>query len=154
MKLSSPAFQNGGKIPRIYTCQGDNVSPPLEIQNVSPKARSLVLIMDDPDVPKTLRKDGMYVHWVVYDITPTIVKIEENAEPFGILGKNTQGEEAYTGPCPPDREHRYFFKLYALDKRLDLAPGATKEEVLKACEGHIIEQTELMGLYEKSKVKA
>lgn len=150
MKLTSPAFQQKGKIPRLYTCQGENISPPLEIMQVPPQAKSLVLIMDDPDVPRTLRKDGMFVHWVVYNIVPTTIKIEENADPFGTIGKNTTGELGYMGPCPPDREHRYFFKLYAIDKMLSLPPGATKEEVLKEIEGHIIAQTELMGLYEKT----
>lgn len=150
MKLKSQAFQYGGKIPRIYTCQGEDISPPLEISEVPPHAKALVLIMDDPDVPASIRKDRMFVHWVVYNIKPTTVKIEENAEPFGTLGKNTIGQMEYRGPCPPDREHRYFFKLYAIDKTLDLAPGATKEDVLKAIEGHVLDQTELMGLYEKS----
>lgn len=150
MKLTSSAFQNGGHIPRIYTCQGENISPPLEISDVPPKSKSLVLIMDDPDVPPSVRKDRMYVHWVVYNIEPTTIKIEENADPFGSQGKNTAHELGYVGPCPPDREHRYFFKLYAIDKVIDLKEGATKEEILKEIEGHIIAQTELIGRYEKT----
>lgn len=154
MKLTSPAFQQGGKIPPLYSCQGDNISPPLDISSVPTQAKSLVLIMDDPDVPSYVRKDGMYVHWVVYNIAPTTVKIEENATPFGTLGKNTEGEMSYTGPCPPDREHRYFFKLYAIDKLLDLPAGATKEDVLKAIEGSILASCELMGRFEKSQKPA
>ncbi len=150
MKIISPVFQHEGKIPRVYSCQGDNISPPLEFSHIPTAANSLVLIMDDPDVPPSVRKDRMYVHWVVYDIKPTTTKIEENATPFGTVGKNTAGSMNYVGPCPPDREHRYFFKLYAIDKILKLPPGATKEEVLKAIEGHMIAQAELMGRYEKS----
>lgn len=149
MKLRSSAFSPNGKIPRIYSCQGKSINPPLEISEVPKEAKSLVLIMDDPDVPEKVRKDKMFVHWVVYNIDPILKKIEENAKPFGILGKNTAGDLGYTGPCPPDREHRYFFKLYALDTLLSLQEGATKEEVLKAMEGHILQETSLMGTYVK-----
>ena len=151
MKLSSSAFQEGKVIPSLYTCEGKNINPPLEINGVPPNTKSLVLICDDPDVPKTLRPDGTYDHWVVFNIPPNVHKITENSTPPGVTGRNTAHQNKYTGPCPPDREHRYFFKLYALDKMLDLPAGATKKEVEKAMHGHIIAQTQLMGRYEKGK---
>lgn len=148
MQLSSSAFAQGGKIPSKYTCDGEERSPPLHIEGVPEKAACLVLIMDDPDVPPTVRPDRMWVHWVVYNIPPHITDIAENTPPPGILGAGT-GRVGYQGPCPPDREHRYFFKLYALDTMLTLKEGATKEEVEKAMKGHIIAQTEYMGRYER-----
>ena len=150
MQLKSPAFEHEGSIPSLYTCQGEDINPPLEISGVPDEAVSLVLIMDDPDVPRTLRADGMFDHWVVFNIDPKLKKIEQKAFPFGIVGKNTAGTNRYFGPCPPDREHRYFFKLYALDKKLDLETGATKAEVESALEGHVLVQAELMGRFVKS----
>lgn len=154
MKLKSSAFDHHGNIPRKYTCQGNDINPPLEIIDVPSNAQSLVLIMDDPDVPKDRRKDGMWVHWVVFNIDPKTTKIPENTPHFAKFGKNTEGKNAYQGPCPPDREHRYFFKLYALDSLLDLPEGSSKEEVLDAMRGHILQEAELMGLYVKSELKA
>jgi Raf kinase inhibitor-like YbhB/YbcL family protein len=151
MKLKSQAFEEGGIIPSLYTCEGKNISPPLEISDVPERAKCLVLIMDDPDVPKTLRPDGMYDHWVVTDLPPHTKELLEGAKPPGIEGKNTAGTNRYYGPCPPDREHRYFFKLYALDQKLHLPVGSTKKEVEKAMQGHIIAECELMGHYEKGK---
>ncbi|PIS03177.1 MAG: YbhB/YbcL family Raf kinase inhibitor-like protein [Chlamydiae bacterium CG10_big_fil_rev_8_21_14_0_10_42_34] len=151
MLLLSSAFSDQGIIPSIYTCEGEKINPPLEFMDVPSEAKSLTLIMDDPDVPKTLRADGMFDHWVVFNIPPTTCKIEQNKKPPGIEGKNTAGENRYYPPCPPDREHRYFFKLYALDKKLDLTHNATKKEVENAMQGHIIEQCVLIGLYEKGK---
>lgn len=151
MKLTSSAFSEGEIIPSLYTCEGKNINPPLEIQEVPPKAKSLVLIMDDPDVPASVRPDRMYDHWVVFNIPPSTHHLKENSTPPGIQGKNTSGANKYTGPCPPDREHRYFFKLYALDTELSLKAGATKKEVERAMDGHILSQTQLMGRYEKGK---
>ena len=151
MKITSPAFKEGGIIPSLYTCEGKNINPALEFANIPPEAKSLVLINDDPDVPKTLRPDGMYDHWVIFNIPPSTHKIAEHSTPPGIQGKSTNGKNQYVGPCPPDREHRYFFKLYALDKLLDLLPGATKKEVESAMHGHIVAQCQLMGRYEKGK---
>lgn len=150
MRLLSPAFKMGGKIPSLYTCQGKDINPPLFISDVPQEAKSLVLIMDDPDVPLSLRKDGMWVHWVVFNMPPETKEILENTTPPGILGEGTGGKKKYQGPCPPDREHRYFFKLYALNSLLNLTSGATKEEVLQAMQNYIIIQTELIGLYQKS----
>lgn len=151
MRLTSSAFKEGGIIPSVYTCEGKNINPPLEISNVPGSAKSLVLIMDDPDVPPYLRPDGMYDHWVVFNMPPDLHNIAEHAVPKGLEGKNTNGQNGYIGPCPPDREHRYFFKLYALDKMLDLHSGATKSQVEKAMDGHIIAEHHLMGRYEKGK---
>ncbi|NGX61626.1 MAG: putative lipoprotein LppC [Chlamydiae bacterium] len=149
MKLTSRAFEEGESIPRKYTCQGEGVSPPLEISGVPADAKSLVLLLDDPDVPTFVRKEQMWDHWVVYDIPSSTTRVEEG-DKLGTLGKNTSGNNCYEGPCPPDREHRYFFHLYALDTKLGFPEGETKQEVLDAMQGHILAQAELMGRYEKS----
>jgi len=149
MKLTSSAFKNGEKIPKKYTCDAEEVNPPLHIEDVPHEAKSLVLIMDDPDVPEFVRKDRMYVHWVIFNIPAKAQHIAENSVPHGIFGKTTGGSLHYQGPCPPDREHRYFFKLYALDTTLTLPEGSTKAQVEKAMEGHIVATTQLMGLYER-----
>lgn len=149
MQLASSAFKNKDKIPSKYTCDGKNVSPELTITGVPPDAESLVLIMDDPDVPESVRKDRMWDHWVVFNIPPGTTHIPENSQPPGIPGRNTGGSLHYQGPCPPDREHRYFFKLFALDTMLPLEKGATKSQVEEAMEGHVLAHTELMGRYER-----
>ena len=151
MKLSSPAFDEGKTIPSIYTCEGIGINPPLEISGVPEKTKSLVLIMDDPDVPKSLYPTGIFDHWIVIDMPPDTKFIKENSKPPGIEGKNSNGTNGYFGPCPPDREHRYFFKLYALDKPLSLHAGCTKAQVEKAMHGHILKESHLMGRYEKGK---
>jgi hypothetical protein len=149
MQLTSNAFEDGGKIPARYTCDGENVNPPLTVTDVPEAAKALVLIMDDPDVPVNVREDGMWDHWVVFNIPTTIRQIAEGKEPEGTPGKGTGGNTSYFGPCPPDREHRYFFKLYALDCELDLPEGSTKLEVEKAMKGHVLGQAVLMGRYER-----
>lgn len=151
MKITSPAFKEGGIIPSLYTCEGKNINPQLEIGNIPPAAKSLVLIMDDPDVPASIRPEKMYDHWVIFNIPPSTHKIGEHTTPPGIQGRSTNGKNQYVGPCPPFGEHRYFFKLYALDTLLELPPGATKKEVEKAMHGHIIAESQLMGKYEKGK---
>ncbi len=148
MKIISAKFENGGLIPAKYTCNGENISPPLEFVDVPEEAVSLVLIMDDPDVPVVVRDDGVWDHWVKFNIPPSIRMIEEGEEPEGVSGMGTGGNLGYYGPCPPDRQHRYFFKLYALDTKLDLPEGVTKKEVENAMAEHIIDQAELIGLYE------
>lgn len=150
MELKSPKFKHGEPIPSLYSCDGENINPPLVISDVPREAKSLVLIMDDPDVPTFIRTDRMWVHWVVFDMPPTTQEIKENTQPPGIVGNNTSGTAVYQGPCPPDREHRYFFKLYALDAILRLKMGATKVEVEKAMQGHVIAECELMGRYVRS----
>lgn len=151
MKLESSAFEHEGVIPAKYTCDGENVSLPLRITEVPANVKSLVLIMDDPDVPKHLRPDGIWDHWLVWNISPETTEIFEGKEPQGTIGKNTGGKFGYQGPCPPDREHRYFFRLYALDTILDLAPDTTmKTDLEAAMQGHILAQTELMGRYNRA----
>jgi len=149
MKLSSSAFKPGGKIPSEYTCDGDNVCPPLSISDVPAGAKCLAILMDDPDVPKSIREDGMWDHWVVFNIPPQVREIEKGREPEGTRGRGTAGNLDYYGPCPPDREHRYFFKLYALSAKLDLPEKSSKAEVQKAMAGRILEKAELMGRYER-----
>ena len=150
MKLRSSAFEHGAKIPSKYTCDGENISPPLTISDVPSGTKSLVLIMEDPDVPKNIRKDGMWDHWVVFDMPGDLCEIREGEEPEGTHGIGTGENLSYFGPCPPDREHRYFFRLYALDIELGLPEKATKQEVEKAMEKHIISKAELVGMYERS----
>ena len=144
MKLTSSAFTNNGKIPSKYTCDGNNINPELIISNVPKNAKSLVLIMDDPDAPI-----GNWDHWVVFNIPVTTNVINEDSEAQGVAGKNSWKKTGYGGPCPPDREHRYFFKLYALDTSLNLEEGATKKEVENAIKNHILEKNELVGRYER-----
>lgn len=156
MKLTSSAFINNGKIPSKYTCDGTNINPPLAIVDVPKNADSLVLIMDDPDIPEEVKQSrGIQVfdHWVLFNIAPGTSLIKENSS-VGIPGKNGRDDNKYTGPCPPPQyipeEHRYFFKLYALDTMLNLKEGATKSDVEKAMQGHIIAQAELIGRYKRS----
>jgi len=147
MRLSSPAFEEGGKIPSKYTCDGENINPPLEISDRPSGAESLALVMEDPDVPTHIRQDGVWDHWIVFNMPPDTKEILEGSEPPGTPGEGTGGNQNYSGPCPPDREHRYFFKLFALDSMLELKEKAKKAELEKAMEGHILEKTQLMGMY-------
>ncbi len=158
LSLTSSAFADGASIPSKYTCDGGpptgGFNPPLSIKDVPASTCSLVLIMDDPDVPKQVKPDGVFVHWVLFNIPATTSEIPEGDLPTGaVAGANGAGKNAYTGPCPPSQyepsEHRYFFKLYALDAMLPLKLGATKDDVEKAMQGHIIGQTQLLGRYKK-----
>ena len=144
MKLTSPEFANNSSIPSRFTCKGENINPALEIHDVPTGTQSLALIMDDPDAPM-----GTWVHWVVFDI-PVISKIDENSIP-GKQGRNNFGRKDYGGPCPPPGTHRYFFKLYALDKMLGLAEDINKGALEKATQAHILEKAELIGLYKKER---
>ena len=144
MRLSSGNFSHNDLLPAKYTCDGDDINPSLQISGVPERAKSLALIMDDPDAPA-----GIWDHWIVFNISPDIVQIEEGAEPSGIHGLGPSGNLKYHGPCPPSGEHRYFFKLYALDTMLALGEGASKQEVGRAMEGHVIDQTELVGKYRR-----
>jgi hypothetical protein len=151
MDLTSPAFDHEGVIPSKYTCDGNDVIPPLEMADVPSKAKSLALIVEDPDVPTSVRPDGMWDHWLVWNIDPTASTIEEGQTPDGVVGKNTGGDDGYMGPCPPDKEHRYFFRLYALDvDDLGLGTGAKKDDLLQAMQGHILKEAVLMGRYDRS----
>ncbi len=147
MKIQSSAFDHDASVPSKYTCDGENVNPPLAFSDVPEGAVSLALIMKDPDVPKHLRPDGMWDHWVVWNMPPGTSSIDEASDPPGIVGLSTRDVNAYGGPCPPDREHRYFFKLYALNVMLDLPTASHKKDLIAAMEGHIIAEAVLMGRY-------
>ena len=142
MELTSKEFKHNQPIPAKFTCQGDDINPALIIGGIPKEAESLALIVDDPDAPM-----GAWVHWVVYDI-PVISRIEEDSIP-GIQGINDFGRKDYGGPCPPSGTHRYFFKIYALGKKLNLGEGVSKKELEKAMQGHILDKAELIGLYKK-----
>jgi len=145
LSISSPAFLPNGMIPSKYTCDGADVNPPLLIGNIPEKTRSLALIVDDPDAPM-----GTWVHWVVWNIGAGTSKIPENSVPPGALqGTNDFRKQEYGGPCPPSGTHRYFFKLYALDSSPTEKAGATKAQVEEAMKGHVLAQTELIGLYRR-----
>ena len=142
MEITSPAFKHNEHIPAKYTCEGEDINPELIISGIPDGAKSLALIMDDPDAPI-----GVWVHWVVFDI-PLVSSIEENSVP-GKLGITNSGRGNYHGPCPPSGTHRYFFKIYALDAQLNLKPGIPKGQLEKAMQGHILDSAELIGLYKK-----
>jgi Raf kinase inhibitor-like YbhB/YbcL family protein len=142
MKLLSPAFGHEDFIPKKFTCQGNDINPPLVIENIPEGTKSLALIMDDPDAP-----GRGWVHWVLYDI-PVTSEIKENSIP-GKEGMNDFGRKHYGGPCPPSGVHRYFFKIYALNKMLDLKGTVDKYSLENAIEPHILDEAELVGLYEK-----
>jgi Raf kinase inhibitor-like YbhB/YbcL family protein len=145
MEISSTAFENNSFIPSRYTCEGLERNPPLKFKNVPAEAKSLVLIVDDPDAPiKT------FIHWTVWNIDPKTTEIDENSCPNGAIeGINSGGRRGYTRPCPPSGTHRYFFKLIALDKMLDLGPNSYIEDIENATEGHVIQKAEFIGLYKK-----
>jgi len=139
-------FLNNEKIPVNFTCDRENISPPLEITDIPQNTRSLAIINDDPDAP-----NGDWVHWVVWNIPvpSSDIPIEKGVSP-GIEGTTSFGSTGYSGPCPPSGTHRYFFKVYALDKNLELKEGATKQDLLKAMENHIIEKAQIIGLYKRN----
>jgi len=146
LKIRSPAFEHNGFIPSKYTCDGQDVSPQLNIEGIPSEAKSLVLIVDDPDAPM-----GTWVHWVVWNIpvTSRTSRIEEASVP-GVEGINDFGKHSYGGPCPPSGTHRYFFKVYALDTMLELDPSSKKADVERAMQGHVLAKEELIGLYKRS----
>ena len=150
--LRSSAFNDSEAIPSTYTCDGENISPPLAIEGVPKHAVSLVLTVDDMDVPKEIRTDGVWDHWVLFNIPPQTTCIDEGEVPLGaMVGMTTSGSGDYVGPCPPDGMHRYHFKIYALDTLLRLPLGASKDEVLKEMEGHVLGSGALMGTYARKK---
>lgn len=143
MKLTSPAFNNGTQIPSKYTCDGGNMNPHLVIHGVPPQAKSLALIVEDPDAP-----NGLWVHWVMWNIPPETTEIKEHSAPFGAeQGLNTRGQQGYDGPCPPSGSHRYFFRLFALDIRPKLPSDADKDMLEDVMAQHILATAELMGTY-------
>ena len=143
ISVTTPAFQAGGDIAAKFTCNEANVNPELKINGVPNEAKSLVLIVDDPDAPR-----GLFTHWIVWNIDPKATDIGENSAPAGgIQGTNDFGKRNYGGPCPPSGTHRYFFKIYALDTKLDLKPSARRAELDAAMRGHTLAQGELMARY-------
>jgi Raf kinase inhibitor-like YbhB/YbcL family protein len=156
LTLTSPAFKPGGEIPAKHTCEGADTSPPLEWSGVPARAKSLALIVDDPDAPDPEAPKMTYVHWVLYDIPRATTRLAEGAAKGGLPpgtreGKNDWKRTGYGGPCPPIGRHRYFFKLYALDTELPDLGAPTKAQLEKAFEGHVIEKAELIGTYEKKR---
>jgi len=156
LKITSSAFQPGALIPSQYTCEGKDVSPPLAWSGVPNNAKSLAMIVDDPDAPDPAKPRRVYVHWVVYNIPAQVVSLPENASKSGLpagasQGKNDWDKAEYGGPCPPIGRHRYFFKLYALDTILTGLKDGTKADVERAMKGHIVDSGELMGTYQKTK---
>lgn len=153
MKILSPAFDDQESIPARYTCDAGRVSPPLRFTGVPRAARSLVLIMDDIDVPRSNRPDGRWNHWLVWNIPPDTDGIAEGATPPGISGHTTGGETEYQAPAPPQGEHRYVFRLYALDTMLNLDVEKTRrEDLLRAMDEHVIAEAELTGRYRRQEV--
>ena len=149
MLLTSPSFNDSEIIPRKFTCDGGDINPEFQIQNVPAAAKSLALIMHDPDAPDPAAPwpDG-FTHWVVWNMHPATVFIkQESIPPGGVEGRNGGGRNNYIGPCPPSGTHHYHFRLYALDDIMDIPTTSGKTELEKAMKGHIIEETELVGLY-------
>jgi Raf kinase inhibitor-like YbhB/YbcL family protein len=150
IRLTSTAFQDGDRIPYVYTSEGDDVSPPLQWTGAPVETRSYALVCEDPDAPR-----GTWIHWVLYNISGDAIELTRAVPTLPELpsgarhGRNTAGDMAYAGPCPPPgNPHRYFFRLYALDLSLNLPPGATKEELERAMDQHILAQGTLMGTYQ------
>jgi len=151
LEIRSPAFEHNKYIPSKYTCQGEDISPALTWNNPPEGTKSFAIISDDPDAPM-----GTWVHWVIYDLEPSLKGLPENVPKDEVLGNGGKqgmtdfGVVGYGGPCPPPgKPHRYFFKIYALDKKLGIPAGATKEELLQAMSGHVLEENELVGLYKR-----
>jgi Raf kinase inhibitor-like YbhB/YbcL family protein len=145
LTVTSPDFGKNGNIPPRFTCDGESISPTLKISGIPDGAKSLALIVDDPDAP-----NGGFDHWVMWNI-PIVEKIEQNTAP-GQQGKNGKKENKYVGPCPPNGKHHYHFKVYALDTELNLDSKTDKEALLKAMEGHVMAKAEIVGLYKRKKI--
>lgn len=148
MKITSSAFENGQEIPSKYTCEGENINPPLEFHDVPENAKSLVLIVEDTDAP-----NKTWVHWILYNMSPNITFINENSKPSNAqVGLNDFGNNDYGGPCPPSGVHRYYFKLFAIEEMFEDMPEFTDKDMLvEAMNTHIIDSAELMGTYTKKK---
>ena len=144
MKISSGAFENGNPIPGQFTCDGADVSPPLAFSDVPATARSLALIMDDPDAPM-----GLWVHWLVWNIPPSTTVLAKGQKIPWMQGTTSWKRPGYGGPCPPSGTHRYFFRLHALDTMLELRQGAQKKDLEAAMQGHVLAMAELMGRYRR-----
>ncbi len=154
--ISSPKFEHNAEIPSRYTCDGEDISPPLSWSGVPDGAKSLVLIVDDPDAPDPAAPKMTWVHWVLFNLPPSLSGLSEATKPGRLPegaqdGLNDWNRPGYGGPCPPRGCHRYFFKLYALDKRIDKDGPITKADLEAAMVGHVLESAELLGLYQKKK---
>ena len=155
LSLSSPVFRHNGSIPKLYTCQGKDISPALSWSGLPDGTKSVALIVDDPDAPDPAAPKRTWVHWVLYNIPPTATGLPESVNATGLpsgtrQGRNDWDRTGYGGPCPPIGRHRYFHKLYALDVVLQDLKQPTKATLLEAMKGHILEQAELVGTYQKS----
>ena len=148
MKITSSAFSDGALIPIKYTCDGDDISPPLVWSDIPENTASFVLINDDPDAPV-----GTWDHWILFNLDGKTTELAENVDLSKLagvqLGRNSWRRNDYGGPCPPYGTHRYFFKLYALDMKLDLPAGSSKQDIKKAMAGHILAEAELLGRYKR-----
>ena len=145
MKMTSPAFVNSKPMPSIFSCDGMNVSPPIAIEGVPPEAKSLALVMDDPDAPA-----GVWVHWLLWNIDPASGEIPQGRVPVGAeQGVNSWQRLGYAGPCPPSGTHRYYFRLFALKERLQLPPSAGRKDLDRAMQGKILARCEMVGLYSR-----
>ena len=148
--VTSNAFKDGGMIPGKYTCDGDDMSPPIDWSGLPPETKSIAMISDDPDAPM-----GTWVHWVIFNMPPQLKGLPEDVQPDKVLengavqGMNDSRQIGYGGPCPPAGVHRYFFKVYALDTKVSLGPAATKKDLEKAMVGHILSEGQLMGRYKR-----
>ena len=143
LSIKSPAFEHGKLIPKKYSCDGQDINPPLTIEGIPKEAKTFVLAVDDPDAPS-----GTFDHWIVWNIPASASKIGENTVP-GTEGMNSAREQGYMGPCPPSGTHRYFFKVYALDTELSLGASSRKKDAEKAMQGHVLAKGELVGLYRR-----
>jgi Raf kinase inhibitor-like YbhB/YbcL family protein len=144
MKISSTAFADGQSIPGKYTCDGSDTNPPLAFSGAPASAKDLALVVDDPDAP-----GGTFDHWIVWNIPATTTAVAEGQSPQGVTGRNGFGKNAYGGPCPPGGEHRYQFKLYALDTTLSLPAGSSKADLEQAMQGHIVAEAKIIGRYKR-----
>lgn len=150
LSLTSKDFVQGGALPQIVACDGKNISPDLSWTDIPAGTKSLALTLEDPDAPMA----GGFDHWVLFNLPPDLKGLSQGMTDFPKgtgMGSNGTKKTGYYGPCPPTGKHRYYFRLYALDKALELPEGATKQQVLDALKGHVVGQTELMGTYEKAK---
>ena len=144
-EITSPVFEHHGSIPAKYTCDGSDINPPLRIQGAPAGAKSLAIIVDDPDAPR-----GMWVHWIAWNIDPNTAEIREDSVPKGaVQGVNDFRRHTYGGPCPPSGTHRYFFKVYALDVPLNLGVNSEKEDLVNAMKGHILAEALIIGTYQR-----
>ncbi len=155
LSISSSAFSNQDAIPRKFTCDGDGVSPPLEWTGVPEKAKSLVLVVDDPDAPDPAKPERVFVHWMLLDIPPSADGLPEGVTPGRLprgarAGKNDRKQTDYAPPCPPIGRHRYFFHLYALDTTLEKLHSPMRAELDAALAGHVLESAELVGTYQRA----